>query len=133
MRRNDSGKMPGATVATTLYPYATPVPSPMRVNMLGLRFTSEVQKRWKNGRPPQMTTGVESRNSNQGDAIPDTDAGRMPRPGIISYIATTNNGTVRPKLTQNRRVMLRSSGFSSSFAATVRGSSAMPQIGHEPG
>jgi hypothetical protein len=29
--------------------------------------------------------------------------------------------------------MSRSSGFSSSIALTVRGSSAMPQMGHEPG
>jgi len=29
--------------------------------------------------------------------------------------------------------MSRNSGFSSSIAVTVRGSSAMPQIGHDPG
>ena len=37
------------------------------------------------------------------------------------------------RLIQKRRVMLRSSGLSSAAAATVRGSSAMPQMGHEPG
>ena len=35
-------------------------------------------------------------------------------------------------LIQKRRVMSRSSGFSSSVAVTVRGSSAMPQMGQDP-
>ena len=33
---------------------------PISVNMFGLRLTSEVQTRWKNGHPPQSTTGVAS-------------------------------------------------------------------------
>ncbi len=45
MRRSEAGKICGAMVATTLYTYATPVPSPISVNMFGLRLTSEVQKR----------------------------------------------------------------------------------------
>src|SRR6266446_3385782 len=43
-----------------------------------------------------------------------------------------NTGKVKTTLTQKRRDMSRSSGFSSSNE-TVRGSSAMPQIGHVPG
>src|ERR1700733_4332640 len=48
-------------------------------------------------------------------------------------IAIAISGAVRARLTQKRRVMSRSSGFSSGAALTVRGSSAMPQIGQEPG
>src|SRR5579863_2191178 len=51
----------------------------------------------------------------------------------MSAIATASNGTVSARLTQKRRVMARNSGFSSSIAVTVRGSSAMPQMGHDPG
>src|ERR1700689_3891960 len=47
-------------------------------------------------------------------------------------IAITSNGTVKATLTQNRRVMSRNSGLSSSIA-TVFGSSAIPQMGQCPG
>ena len=40
---------------------------------------------------------------------------------------------VRRTLIQKRRVIETSSGFSSSATIAVRGSSAIPQIGHEPG
>ena len=48
-------------------------------------------------------------------------------------IAIAISGAVSARLTQKRRVMSRSSGLSSADAVTVRGSRAMPQIGHEPG
>ena len=48
-------------------------------------------------------------------------------------MAMTSSGAVSARLIQKRRVMSRSSGLSSAAAVTVRGSSAMPQIGHEPG
>ena len=48
-------------------------------------------------------------------------------------MASANTGTVSARPTQNRRVMSASSGFASSSAVTVRGSSAMPQIGQLPG
>lgn len=48
-------------------------------------------------------------------------------------MAIARKGAVRITATQNLRVMSRSSGFSSTAAVTVRGSSAIPQIGHEPG
>jgi len=47
-------------------------------------------------------------------------------------MAIASKGAVRARLIQNRRVMSRSSGLSSS-TVTVRGSSAMPQIGQFPG
>src|ERR1700680_4061862 len=54
-------------------------------------------------------------------------------PGNMSAIVMVSSGTVRVRLTQKRRVMSRSSGFSSSAAVTVPGSRAMPQMGHDPG
>src|ERR1700689_4845778 len=131
------GKNPGANVAAVLYRYATPVPIPISVNMLGLRLTSERQKRWKNGQPPQSTTGVASANSIHGSATqeskPVSEVDCTPRPGIMWYMSSNIKGTVRARLTQKRRVMSRNSGFSSVDAVTVRGSSAMLQIGHAPG
>jgi hypothetical protein len=44
-----------------------------------------------------------------------------------------SSGTDNNTPTQNRRVMSRSSGFSPSVPVGVMGSSAMPQIGQEPG
>jgi hypothetical protein len=48
-------------------------------------------------------------------------------------MAIASSGTVNTVLIQNLRVMSRSSGFSSSARVTVRGSSAIPQIGQVPG
>src|SRR6266576_187421 len=48
-------------------------------------------------------------------------------------IATTSSGAVRIVLIHSRRVISRSSGFSSLPRLTVRGSSAIPQIGQFPG
>ena len=48
-------------------------------------------------------------------------------------MAAASNGAVSATLIQKRRVISRSSGFSPSCAVTVRGSSAMPQIGQLPG
>src|SRR5580658_549228 len=42
-------------------------------------------------------------------------------------------GTVSARLTQKRRDISRSSGFSSATAVTVRSSRVIPQIGHDPG
>src|ERR1022692_1173021 len=117
---------------------------PISVNMLGLRLASEVQKRWKKGQPPQSTTGVASANSSQGRIeLQGLNKYRSPlwmsSPPInksgqnMLTIAITSSGAVSARLIQKRRVMSRSSGFSSVAAVTVRGSSAMPQIGHEPG
>ncbi len=54
-------------------------------------------------------------------------------PGSMFPIATISSGPVSATLIQKRRVMSRSSGFSSSCEVTVRGSSAIPQIGQWPG
>ncbi len=130
--RNDAGKIPGARVAATLYAYAAPVPSAMRVNMLVERLTTELQPRWKKGHPPQSTTGVASSNSIHGSQPPGS-ACCTGIPGNMSAIAIPSSGSVSARLIQNRRVISRSSGFSSASAVTVRRSSAMPQMGHDPG
>ena len=102
------------------------------VNILVERFTTEVQPRWKNGHPPQSTTGVASSNSIHGSP-PAGSACCTSIPGNMSAMATPSSGAVSTRLIQKRRVMSRSSGFSSASALTVRGSSAIPQIGHAPG
>src|SRR5437764_1104287 len=53
--------------------------------------------------------------------------------GSISLIAISSSGSDNTTLTQNRRVISTSSGFFPSARVTVRGSSAIPQIGQEPG
>ena len=58
--RKESGKNCGKSVATTLNEYAAPVPMPINVNMLRLRFTNDAHIRSKKGAPAQSTTGVAS-------------------------------------------------------------------------
>src|SRR5579864_7695403 len=100
--------------------------------MLGLRLSSEVQKRWKNDMPHQRTTGVARMNSSHGMRGPSKI--RMNSCGqIMLPMAMASSGAVSMTLIKKRRVMSRSSGFSSAEAVTVRGSRAMPQIGQEPG
>src|SRR5580692_2364601 len=48
-------------------------------------------------------------------------------------MAMAISGAVKARLTQKRRDMSRSSGFSWADAVTVRGSRAIPQIGQAPG
>src|SRR6266853_4696600 len=84
------------------------------------------------GQPAYSTTGAASRNSAHGRDAP----GRIRLTGIseiIAAMATASSGRVSVTLTQNRRLISRNSGLSSSTAAALRGSSAIPQIGQEPG
>ena len=129
--RNASGKMPGATVATTLNSHATPVPIAIRVNMFRLRVRTEAQPRTKNGHPPHSTTGVARTSWIQLEAVAETascKAGIRSRP-----IAKTTTGMDSATPTQKRRVMSRSSSDGPVSAVTMTGSRAMPQIGHAPG
>src|SRR5277367_4234101 len=138
MVRNETGKVCGKTVATTLYKYATPVPMAISVNILVLRFTIDVQPRWKNGQPPHSTTGVANANSIHGSHVERNitlgfKRNHMNVPGqIMLPIAISRSGAVSATPTQKRRVISRSSGFSSSVVLTVCGSSAIPQIGQLP-
>jgi hypothetical protein len=48
-------------------------------------------------------------------------------------ISSSTTGTVNATPTQNRLVISASSGFGPEYAVTITGSSAIPQIGHDPG
>src|SRR5687768_12663693 len=96
--------------------------------MLRLRFRTEFTARTKNGQPAQRHTGVANASW-----IHDTMRAEIGTNPDISIIASTVRGAVKTTEPQNRRVMSFSSWFSGSAAVTVRGSRAIPQIGHAPG
>src|SRR5687768_14474198 len=105
---------------------------PISVNMFGERLTIDAHIRSKNGQPAHQTTGVARANAIRLAARMFT---RPPRPGpsTMSLIASTKTGRVSSPAITNLRVMSASSGFGPSSSDTVFGSSAMPQIGHDPG
>ncbi len=98
--------------------------------MFRRQVTIERQPRAKNGAPPHRTTGVASASSSQ---TSHGAANAWRSAGSIPAISMTSSGAARAALTQNRRRMSTSSGLGPSSTATVRGSRAMPQIGHSPG
>jgi hypothetical protein len=100
--------------------------------MFGLRLTTDCQPRTKNGHPPQSTTGVASTSCTQVAVAGESTRSRG-LPGIRSAIPIASVGIVSATPIQKRRVISRSSSFSGSSAVIVNGSSAMPQIGHDPG
>jgi len=111
---------------------AAPTPRAISENMLRRRFTTDCQPRTKSGHPPHSTTGVASSSSShcsgRGATRRRTSSGAR-----SAAIASTNAGTARTRLSQKRRLMSISSGLASSSAVTLRGSSAIPQIGQLPG
>src|SRR5258707_15576969 len=100
--------------------------------MFGLRFTIECQPRTKNGQPPQSTTGEARASCIHDHAVIDARRSKG-MPGMKSFIPIANTGIDKTALTQNLRRISTSSWFSSWSRETVRGSSAIPQIGQEPG
>src|SRR3972149_1055728 len=103
------------------------------VNMFQRQRRMDCQPRWKNGRPPQSTTGVASASSTQARTLEDILRMTAPAPSIPAMPANSS-GTVSAAQTQNRRVIDSSAAFGNSTAPeTTRGSSAMPQIGQSPG
>ena len=87
------------------------------------RFTIDLQAREKNGPPPQRTTGVVRINSTHGA-----------QRGGAWRIARVATGRVKTRLTQNRRVIRRSSRSVSSGESFGRsGSSVMPHWMQFPG
>src|SRR5512140_3088546 len=102
------------------------------VNMLGAQFTTEVHPRWKNGQPPQSTTGVANNHCAQFFIEPVNACGSA-KPGTISAIAKNMTKREGPRQIQNRRLISSSSGFRSSSSETTLGSSAIPQIRQAPG
>ena len=99
--------------------------------MFRLRLTIDCHPRAKNGAAPHSTTGV-ARTSCVHARTAGGTACATP-PGSISLIASRTTGTVRATLTRNRRVMSASSSLAGSSAVITVGSSAIPQIGHDPG
>src|SRR5246127_3192535 len=100
----------------------------MSVNILGLRLTSDDQKRSKNGQPPQRTTGVESNNSIQLRNALETGS-----PSFSPDMPRTRTGTVKMALNQKRlRIEMYSASGVSSTAMSI-GSSAIPHFAHVPG
>src|ERR1019366_6899665 len=99
--------------------------------MLRLRCTTDCQPLTKNGNPHQRTTGVASANSFQAHTFAG-NKGCMGMEGRKDETISASMGTASATLIHSRRVMSASSGFDSS-AVISRGSSAMPQIGQEPG
>src|SRR5215470_871187 len=97
MSRIVEGNNRGKRVPVTLSRYAAAVPSPISVNMFGLRFTIDCQKRAKNGHPPQSTTGVARRKAIPLLAPLDT-ASEIQSPPI----ARKRSGAESAALTQNR-------------------------------
>jgi hypothetical protein len=102
------------------------------VNMLSRIVTSERQPRSKNGQPPHSTTGADSTSCSHWESrgAIRSCGGKCSRCGPM---ASTSTGSVSTAPIQSRRVMSRSSGLGPASAVTVRGSSAMPQIGQLPG
>src|SRR5579862_8308255 len=103
--------------------------------MLRWRFTSDAQPRTKSGQPHQSTAGVANASSahSMGRRDPACTPGATDQAISTPDIPSTTTGAASATLIQNRRVIETSSGFTSSSIVTVRGSSAMPQIGQEPG
>src|SRR5580692_6626176 len=131
--RNDAGNTPGKSTPTTLNAYATPVPKAISVNIFRLRVTSDRPPRTKNGQPPHKTTGVARINSIHCHALGEANCISAESPGNMSAMVTTRIGIVSATETQNLRVISTSSGFFSSSTLIVLGSSAIPQIGQDPG
>ena len=89
----DAGKMPGATVATTLYANAAEVPSPISVHMFGLRLMTDFTPRSKNGQPAHSTIGEASTSSIQLCVPISNHCSRCP--AIASTVTITVNGSVQ--------------------------------------
>ena len=133
MTRNESGKMPGASRRDGAEDKSRPGPQ---------RDQREHIQASADDRCPaaleERQAAPEDHRRRQHKLNPDQRLGpdRMLAgisPGTISAIESKKSGTVRTRQIQNRRLMSSSSGSSSSSAATVIGSSAIPQIGQEPG
>ena len=125
--RKASGKIRGASVASTLYVNADATPMPISVHMFGLRVRIDAPQRTKNGQPAHSTTGAD-RTSSIHDVTRGANGAKRCAP-IASATPTTVSGSVH----QKRRVKSSSSGLRSSSSDGISGSSAMPQIGQKPG
>ena len=99
--------------------------------MLKLRVLSEAQPRSKNGQPAHSTTGVASTNWIHTEI--DIGTRRWIAGKTCAPISRISTGRASTRPTQKRRVKSTSSWLGPLSAVTVAGSSAMPQIGQDPG
>ncbi len=97
--------------------------------MLSRPVRSEAQPRAKNGPPAQSTTGVDSASWIQ----PESRGAIGLWPIRWPPISSMKTGRARAMPIQNRLLMSASSRFGPASAVRVSGSSAMPQIGQDPG
>src|SRR2546421_8649457 len=97
--------------------------------MFKFQVRNECHARTKNGQPPHSTTGLASAAWSQ----PAPAAQLAKRGAKNSLIVARSNGRVSATPTQKRNVIERSSLSSASSSETLRGSSAMPQMGQLPG
>ncbi len=128
--RMASGEEPGRECCNEAVEPGTPVPMATSVKLLRLRVLSEAQPRSKKGRPAHATTGVARKSCTQFEVCGAMNPCRSTRWPPIS---SANTGAVSARPNHRRRRMSASSGLAPLSAVTISGSSAMPQMGHEPG
>ena len=108
------------------------MPIAISVNMLRLRVTSDCQPRTKNGQPAHSTTGVAKRELHpvrQRRLDPD-----RAQPARCAPISSTKTGSVSDQADPEPPRHVGEFGIGSGCRpSTISGSSAMPQIGQEPG
>ncbi len=96
----------------------------IKVNILSWPVFRDCQPRLKKGQPPHNTTGVARSNWIQLEPLPEIKCFKPCPP--ISNITT---GIVNINAIQNRRLISRYSGLTTSETVTVSGSKAIPQRG----
>src|SRR6516164_4062348 len=103
--------------------------------MLRRKVRNDLQPRSRSGHPHQRIAGVARAICTQFQYGAMAENQAASGPVNISTIETATNGNARTTLTQKRRLIIRSSAFSSGPGSDVniRGSRAIPQIGHAPG
>ena len=124
--------MPGATVATTLNSQATPVPIAISVNMFSSGSAPRSSRARRTASRAHSTTGVASTSWTHVDAVGE----------IASWIAGNRSPPIPRTTTGMDRTdadpepaghVAPAPGSGPLSAVTMTGSSAIPQIGQEPG
>ncbi len=91
---------------------------------------SDCQPRTKNGQPAHSTTGVASTSRIQ---FSQPCGSRWSMPRKWPPMSRITIGTLSATAAHSRRFMSKSSSLGPWSSVASSGSSAMPQIGHEPG
>ena len=98
--------------------------------MLRLRLTTEFQPRTKNGQPAHRTTGVASMSCSQLEACCPEQHVKV---GQMTAHLERNHRNRQRQPDPEPAGHVGELGIGPESAVTVSGSSAMPQIGQEPG